>query len=77
VTRSDAIRLMVPIAAAAAIAGGLLALAAYAFVWASLPMLALAGLLAYALFIGALALFPDGRIQLAKAGGIVRRLAKR
>ncbi|VVT26366.1 conserved membrane hypothetical protein [Sphingomonas aurantiaca] len=77
VTRSDAIRLMVPIAAAAAIAGGLLALAAYAFVWASLPMLALAGVLAYALFIGALALFPEGRIQLAKAGGIVRRLAKR
>ncbi|MEG8025678.1 oligosaccharide flippase family protein [Sphingomonas aurantiaca] len=69
VTRSDAIRLLVPIAAAAAIAGGLLALAAYAFVWASLPMLALAGVLAYALFIGALALFPEGRIQLAKAGG--------
>ena len=77
VTRSDAIRLLVPIAAAAAIAGGLLALAAHAFVWASLPMLALAGVLAYALFIGALALFPEGRIQLAKAGGIVRRLAKR
>ncbi len=77
VTRADAIQLAIPIAFATAITGGLLALAAREPIWSSLPMLAVAGILAYALFIGALALFPNGRAQLSKAGGIVRRLAKR
>jgi PST family polysaccharide transporter len=77
VTRADAIRLAIPIATATAIAGGLLALAARQPIWNSLPMLAIAGVLAYALFIGALALFPSGRTQLSRASGIVRRLTKR
>jgi len=77
VTRADAIRLVVPIAVATAISGGLLALAAREPVWSSLPALVLAAILAYALFIGALALFPDGRAQLSKAAGIVRRLKRR
>jgi PST family polysaccharide transporter len=77
VTRADAVRLAIPIGTAAAITGGLLAIAAREPIWNSLPMLALGGVLAYALFIGALALFPDGRTQLARATAIARRLARR
>jgi PST family polysaccharide transporter len=77
VTRTDVMQLTGPIAAATAISAGLLVLAAREPVWSSLPMLVLAGILAYALFIGALALFPNGREQLSTATGIARRLAKR
>lgn len=77
VTHADAIGLAIPIAVATAITGGLLALAAHEVDWGGLPMLALAGVLAYALFIAALAVFPSGRAQLSRAFGIVRRLAKR
>jgi polysaccharide transporter, PST family len=40
-------------------------------------MLAGAGVLAYALFLAALAIFPDGRAQLLRASSIVRKIAKR
>ncbi|WP_242138294.1 lipopolysaccharide biosynthesis protein [Sphingomonas sp. TREG-RG-20F-R18-01] len=77
VTRADMLRMGVPLAAATAISAGVLALLAQQPVWGNVPMLALAGVLAYAAFIGALALFPGERMQLGKGVGLVRKLVRR
>jgi PST family polysaccharide transporter len=77
VTRTDALRLLTPIAAATVVSGGGLALLAGRPILGSFGGLVLAVILAYALFLVALALFPGGRTQLRRAPGIVRGLRRR
>jgi PST family polysaccharide transporter len=77
VTRTDALRLLTPIAAATVVSGGGLALLAGRPILGSFGGLVLAVILAYALFLAALALFPGGRTQLRRAPGIVRGLRRR
>jgi PST family polysaccharide transporter len=76
VGRIDAIRLLLPLGAATAISGICLGLLGHMQIWSSVPMLALAACLAYALFVAALALFSTGRTELSKASGIVRKLIR-
>jgi PST family polysaccharide transporter len=70
VNRADTVRLLRPLAAATAICGAVMALLADRLNWSSIPMLALAAILAYALFAAALTLFPSGRAQLLRASRI-------
>ncbi|WP_260928049.1 lipopolysaccharide biosynthesis protein [Novosphingobium sp. 9] len=77
VNRRDAVRLMTPLIAATAICGGVLAVLAQRIDWTSLPMLALAGILAYVVFGAALTLFPTGRAQLRRIVEIARKAVRR
>jgi polysaccharide transporter, PST family len=77
VGRADALRLLGPIGAATLISGGLLATMAGRPIWSSFGGLVLAVLAAYALFLGAMALFPGGRQQLMRAIRFVHGLRRR
>jgi PST family polysaccharide transporter len=76
VTRGDSLRLLFPLGVATAVSGGVLGLLSGGAIWASFGGLVLAVLAAYALFGGALALFPSGRAQMARAVGMARRFRR-
>lgn len=76
ISGGDARRLLGPIGAATAISGCGLALAARQPIWASLPGLMIAVLLAYAIFLVALMPFPAGRALLRRGAGFAAKLRR-
>ncbi len=76
VGRADALRLLGPIAVATAVSAAILALLADKPIWSSFPGLLLAVAVAYALFLGVLALFPSGRVPYVRAAGMARAWRK-
>lgn len=77
VRRRDALRLLAPLVVATAITGAALALLAHRLDWSSLPMLAFAGVLAYAIFGAVLMVFPTSRAQLGRVSQMARKAVRR
>lgn len=67
----DAISLLAPLGAASVVTGAILAMLAHQPVWTSFPRLVAVVILAYALFLGAVAVMPGGRARIAR----VRKVA--
>ena len=74
---ADAIGLLAPLGAAALVTGAILATLAHQPVWTNFPRLIAVVILAHALFLGVMAVMPNGRARIARVRALASAMRRR